>query len=314
MLPRVPSERRHRRRQPGRRAPHRPPAGRSVLRVARRLADALAGDAPEHRRSGGVRRRRPHVPHLDQHARARASSRPSPTARCSPSAIAAGGDARHRGHGPGARGDGAARIGRFGWKNQHASLESFAADAYLNEMGITSPLFPDENTVERPRASPPTTRSPIPRTTASTSSRSPTSCDPPRRRRAARSRRTCRPASAVRHESAARPATCRRSPPRPPGTRRSTAAPSPSRPALGNKIIHPVQRLPVARHRHRRRHSRSCRPPEFAEHREPDSHGAALGAAHAQPADARRPVVHARRRRSSATAVKPTPCGSASTR
>lgn len=40
----------------------------------------------------------------------------------------------------------AARIGRFGWKSQHASLESFSADAYLNEMGITSPLFPDENT------------------------------------------------------------------------------------------------------------------------------------------------------------------------
>ena len=40
----------------------------------------------------------------------------------------------------------AARIGRFGWKSQHASLESFAADAYLNEMGITSPLFPEENT------------------------------------------------------------------------------------------------------------------------------------------------------------------------
>ncbi len=39
-----------------------------------------------------------------------------------------------------------ARIGRFGWKSQHASLESFAADAYLNEMGITSPLFPEENT------------------------------------------------------------------------------------------------------------------------------------------------------------------------
>jgi CxxC motif-containing protein (DUF1111 family) len=42
--------------------------------------------------------------------------------------------------------DNAIRVGRFGWKNQHASLESFAADAYLNEMGITSPLFPDENT------------------------------------------------------------------------------------------------------------------------------------------------------------------------
>jgi CxxC motif-containing protein (DUF1111 family) len=39
-----------------------------------------------------------------------------------------------------------ARIGRFGWKAQHASLVSFSADAYLNEMGITSPLLPEENT------------------------------------------------------------------------------------------------------------------------------------------------------------------------
>ena len=38
------------------------------------------------------------------------------------------------------------RIGRFGHKSQHASLQSFAADAYLNEMGITSPLLPEENT------------------------------------------------------------------------------------------------------------------------------------------------------------------------
>ena len=43
-------------------------------------------------------------------------------------------------------GDGSARIGRFGWKAQHGSLVSFAADAYANEMGVTSPLFPDENT------------------------------------------------------------------------------------------------------------------------------------------------------------------------
>jgi hypothetical protein len=43
-------------------------------------------------------------------------------------------------------GNGRARIGRFGWKSQHASLESFSADAYVNEMGITSPLFPYENT------------------------------------------------------------------------------------------------------------------------------------------------------------------------
>jgi CxxC motif-containing protein (DUF1111 family) len=39
---------------------------------------------------------------------------------------------------------GETRPGRFGWKNQHASLVSFSADAYLNEMGITSALQPDE--------------------------------------------------------------------------------------------------------------------------------------------------------------------------
>lgn len=41
---------------------------------------------------------------------------------------------------------GISRFGRFGWKNQHASLISFSADAYLNEMGITSPLQATENT------------------------------------------------------------------------------------------------------------------------------------------------------------------------
>jgi CxxC motif-containing protein (DUF1111 family) len=41
---------------------------------------------------------------------------------------------------------GETRGGRFGWKNQHASLVSFSADAYLNEMGITTPLQPTENT------------------------------------------------------------------------------------------------------------------------------------------------------------------------
>ncbi|HJQ25573.1 MAG TPA: di-heme oxidoredictase family protein [Blastocatellia bacterium] len=39
----------------------------------------------------------------------------------------------------------AMRVGRFGWKDQHASLLSFSADAYLNEMGITSPMLPTEN-------------------------------------------------------------------------------------------------------------------------------------------------------------------------
>ena len=37
-------------------------------------------------------------------------------------------------------------VGRFGWAAQQASLLSFAADAYRNEMGITSPLQPDDNT------------------------------------------------------------------------------------------------------------------------------------------------------------------------
>ena len=41
---------------------------------------------------------------------------------------------------------GQAGVGRFGWKNQHASLLSFSGDAYLNEMGITTQLFPDEVT------------------------------------------------------------------------------------------------------------------------------------------------------------------------
>src|SRR5438874_5809860 len=35
---------------------------------------------------------------------------------------------------------GALAVGRFGWKNQHASLLSFSSDAYLNEMGISNRL------------------------------------------------------------------------------------------------------------------------------------------------------------------------------
>lgn len=40
---------------------------------------------------------------------------------------------------------GLTRAGRFGWKNVHASLVSFSGDAYLNEMGITTPMFPTED-------------------------------------------------------------------------------------------------------------------------------------------------------------------------
>jgi CxxC motif-containing protein (DUF1111 family) len=38
------------------------------------------------------------------------------------------------------------RGGRFGWKNQQASLLSFAADAYLNEQGVSSRLQPTDTT------------------------------------------------------------------------------------------------------------------------------------------------------------------------
>src|ERR1051325_1874942 len=47
---------------------------------------------------------------------------------------------------PVAEAGGALRGGRFGWKNQQASLLSFASDAYLNEQGITNRFKLLENT------------------------------------------------------------------------------------------------------------------------------------------------------------------------
>jgi len=40
---------------------------------------------------------------------------------------------------------GQTRVGRFGWKAQVATLLTFSGDAYLNEVGITNRLFPQEN-------------------------------------------------------------------------------------------------------------------------------------------------------------------------
>ena len=37
------------------------------------------------------------------------------------------------------------RVGRFGWKCQEATLFSFSGDGCLNEMGITTPMFPVGN-------------------------------------------------------------------------------------------------------------------------------------------------------------------------
>jgi CxxC motif-containing protein (DUF1111 family) len=41
-------------------------------------------------------------------------------------------------------GTGSTRVGRFGWKAQHATLRTFSADAYRSEMGITNEVFPEE--------------------------------------------------------------------------------------------------------------------------------------------------------------------------
>jgi len=41
--------------------------------------------------------------------------------------------------------EGGSGIGRFGWKNQHVSLLSFSSDAYLNEMGISNRLVPNQD-------------------------------------------------------------------------------------------------------------------------------------------------------------------------
>ena len=37
-------------------------------------------------------------------------------------------------------------VGRFGWKDQHASLLTFSGDAFFNELGMTNIFFPDETT------------------------------------------------------------------------------------------------------------------------------------------------------------------------
>lgn len=47
---------------------------------------------------------------------------------------------------PVAEANGALRVGRFGWKDQDASLLTFAGGAYLNEMGITNRLNTSEVT------------------------------------------------------------------------------------------------------------------------------------------------------------------------
>ena len=113
------------------------------------------------------------------------------------------------------------RVGRFGWKAQHATLITFGADAYRNEMGITNDLFPQESafgiTPEQMRLCDP---SRIPKTFAirglagaeSTTSRASCASLPqPRARRRQRPGTDGR--AGLRRNRLHRPAMCRRSRP-----------------------------------------------------------------------------------------------------
>ena len=253
----MPPERRDRRRQPDRRAPHRPP------RAPSGFFESLGGSLIQSRAT---------YPELVERVAFEDDIR---TFRISTNTLGNGfvecianstllairdrQPAAMRGTAlmvPVLEASGSARIGRFGWKSQHASLESFAADAYLNEMGITSPLFPEENTSSgrfvgygsgvRPRARSRGRR-------RGRRSPSPTSCAPPRRRRAARSPPTSQAGDALFANVGC--AMCHV--PSITTARAGTAINGGAFivPAGARQQDHPsLQRLPVARHRHRRRH------------------------------------------------------------
>ena len=184
------------------------------------------------------------------------------------------------------------RIGRFGWKSQHASLESFSADAYLNEMGITSPLFPEENTSSGVFVGFGTRYDPVPDpeddgvdivafANFMRSTKAPARGDNQRRRDRRR---------AAFHPNRLRGVPCASNHDSEPGSKINGGVFTVPR-ALGNKIIHPysdfllhdigtgdgIPFLPQ---------------PEFRLDGESNPHCPALGAPHAKSADARRLVVH----------------------
>ena len=126
---------------------------RPVLRVAGRVAGAFARHASRHRGAWSPSRTTS-APSASRPTRsATALSRRSPTARCWRSRRSSRTRCAARAVVvPVLERPTACALGRFGWKNQHASLESFSADAYLNEMGITSAALPRGEHLERPRS------------------------------------------------------------------------------------------------------------------------------------------------------------------
>ena len=150
-LRRVPQRAGDRRRRHDRRDARRPARRERAVRDARRhrrdaLPPVLDPDArlSAHRAGGrqrvrapradsAVRRRARRGDSRRDAARARGSDRSRPRRR-----VAAA--RRASSTSPPA----SARIGRFGWKAQHATLLAFGADAYRNEMGITNDIFSRE--------------------------------------------------------------------------------------------------------------------------------------------------------------------------
>ena len=184
------------------------------------------------------------------------------------------------------------RIGRFGWKGQHASLESFAADAYLNEMGITTPTLPTENTSAGNDVS---QFDPVPdpeddgEDVKAFANFMRATKAPPRGRitqavtagEQVFNRIGCNTCHVASITTA------------PAGTIINGGAMTVPA-ALGNKIIHPYSDFLL--HDVGTGDGIPIQPTdEYREHGEPDQDGAALGAADPQSPDARRDVVHARR-------------------
>ena len=172
-----------------------------------------------------------------------------------------------------------ARVGRFGWKAQHATLLAFGADAYRNEMGITNDLFREELGVGLTAGAVPALRS------VSRSRRSRRSGDSaPRHRqlrvvhevsRAGRPRRR-RPAVARRASRCSRASAARRA------TRRTLTTGASREPAFDRQRGAALFGSAAARHRNGRRHSAGGGAARG------DSHAGAVGPAVPPAAAARR--------------------------
>ncbi len=140
-LPRMPPERGNRRRQPDRRTSHGPHGPHFFESLGGSLIQSRATH-PGHRRARQLRGQRQHVPDLHEHARRglRGGDREQHAACKSgtvqPAALRGNEHSRCPSSRPRAASD---ALGVSAGKPSTRASSSFAADAYLNEMGITTP-------------------------------------------------------------------------------------------------------------------------------------------------------------------------------